>query len=104
MWFRHPIHVRDYDGALDEWEPMTAARAGGRSAAVRSKLETLGKVSMIEDIVSKMMEEAGAQRVRRADVEAKYGSSRNTVNKLIDASKKYMRESRAKECWIVPRN
>lgn len=104
MWFRHPIHVRDYNGALDEWEPMTAARAGGRSAAVRSKLETLGKVSMIEDIVSKMMEEAGAQRVRRADVEARYGSSRNTVNKLIDTSKKYMRESGVNECWIVPRN
>lgn len=103
VWFRHPVHVRDYDGVLDEWEPMTTARAGGRSTAQRSKLETLGKVSVIEGIVGELMEDAGKDRVRRRDVETRYGASRHTVDRLIDASKKYMRESGVNECWVVPR-
>ena len=54
VWFRHPVHVRDYDGALDDWEPMTAARAGGKATGGKAKLQKLGNIAVMERAADEM--------------------------------------------------
>lgn len=102
-YFKWPRHIRDYTGALSECPEDSSSLRGGASNAERTKLETLGKVARLEEIVSKMMDGSAIKRVKRSDVESSYGASRPTVNKLIDSSKKYMRETGLNQCWIVPR-
>ena len=104
VWFRHPVHVRDYDGALDDWEPMTAARAGGKATGGKAKLQKLGNIAVMERAADEMRDENGGQPIPFRDLVRRCGCSDNTLRTYLKESLRYRRESGPNSCFVVPRD
>lgn len=102
IFFRHPIHVRDYEGVLDELEPMTGSSKGGQATARRAKLENLGKVGALEAVLDEMRKERGNEPLDINEVAERFGHKTPTTKKHLDSSKRYCRVNpTASSCVVV---
>jgi len=88
-WFVFPLHKVDDTGLLEDCKP----NFGGASEARRLRLEAenVGKIASLDAVCERLIGDAGF--VFRDEVERALGWSTSTVNRWIDKSSKFRRDS-----------
>jgi len=88
-WFVFPLHKVDETGLLEDCKP----NFGGASEARRLRLEAenVGKIASLEAVCDRLIGTSGF--VYRDEVERALGWSTSTVNRWLDKSKRFMRDS-----------
>ena len=88
-WFVFPLHKVDETGLLEDCKP----NFGGASEARRLRLEAenVGKIASLDAVCERLVGDAGF--AYRDEVERALGWSTSTVNRWLDKSAKFMRDS-----------
>ena len=91
VWFCFPLHEPDFTGLLEDCKP----NYGGLSEQkrLRNEAEGLGKVAMVDSACERLM--GDAEFFYRDELERTLRWSRPTLNRWLDQSKRFMRESGA---------
>ena len=91
VWFVYPLHVVDDTGLLADCRP----NYGGLSEArrIRAEEERKGKAKDLDDVCELLM--AGRDFILREELVDRLGWSQSTVNRWLDKSKRFRRDSPA---------
>lgn len=89
VWFKFPLHEPDTTGLLEDCKP----NYGGVSEArkLRLEAENLGKVATLDAMCMRLLE--GKEFIYRDELELALEWSITTVNRWLDRSKRFMRQS-----------
>lgn len=55
VWFRHPVHVRDAEGSLSDYRPMTRQRRGGQQSGEARREKRAAEVALAEGAIAEAM-------------------------------------------------
>ena len=91
VWFAFPLHVVDDTGLLEDCKPNLVGNSEIRK--LRAEAENLGKIAKLDAVCDELMPPGDDAFITRDSVCAALNWSRNTVNKWLDQSKHYRRES-----------
>lgn len=80
--FDYPLHIVSQDGRLDNAEPMTARKAGGRTRGQAKAAEKLKKLREFEDTFSAMVNE-GITAPSVKEIAERLGVSSRTVSRYV---------------------
>lgn len=89
VWFKFPLHEPDSTGLLEDCKPNYGGVSEQRK--LRNEAENLGKVALVDAVCERLL--AGCEFVYRDEVQRALGWSAPTVNRWLDQSRRFMRES-----------
>ena len=89
VWFKFPLHEPDSTGLLEDCKPNYGGISEQRK--LRVEAENLGKVASLDAVCQRLIGEGDF--AYRDEVAAALGWSVSTVNRWLDQSKRFMRQS-----------
>lgn len=94
-WYVHPLLIQDDTGLLADCKPNYGGLSESRRA--RQEAEGQGKVAQLDACCEKIFTKGGKERefIFRSEVEAALVWSTNTVNRWLEQSARFRRESTA---------
>ena len=91
VWFKFPLHEPDDTGLLEDCKPNYGGLSEQRK--LRTEAENLGKVASLDAVCERLM--GTGEYVYRDEVERALEWSVTTVNRWLERSRRFMRQSTA---------